>query len=50
MSMADAEMTWEQFSEMVLAGGGHDAAVADTRSLRPGDADAAFRVASHSPS
>ncbi|HEY5109836.1 MAG TPA: Coq4 family protein [Acidimicrobiales bacterium] len=44
--MADAEMTWERFPEMVLAGGGRDAAVADTRALRAGDADAAFRVAS----
>jgi len=43
--MVKAEITWEQFEELVLAGGGHDAAVADTRKLRAGDAGSAFRVA-----
>ena len=44
--MVEAEITWEQFQELVLVGGGRDAALADTAKLRAGDAEAAFRVAS----
>jgi len=44
--MVEAGMNWEQFQEMVLAGGDHASAVADTRSLRSGDAESAFRIAS----
>ena len=44
--MVEAEITWERFRESVLAGGGRDAAVADARKLRAGDAECAFRVAS----
>jgi ubiquinone biosynthesis protein Coq4 len=44
--MVEAEMVWENFQEVVLAGGGRDAAVAEVRKLRSGDAEAAFRVAS----
>jgi hypothetical protein len=43
--MAEAAIAWERFQELVLAGGGRHAAVADTRQLRAGDAEAAFRIA-----
>ena len=44
--MVETETSWEQFQELVLVGGDRDAALADTRKLRAGDAEAAFRVAS----
>jgi ubiquinone biosynthesis protein Coq4 len=44
-TMAEADMTWDRFRGLVLAGGGRDAAVADARALRSGGADAAYRVA-----
>jgi len=43
--MADTEMTWDRFEELVLAGGGRDAAVAAAEAMRAGESDAGYRIA-----
>ena len=43
-TMTEADMTWDRFRGLVLAGGGRDAAVAGARALRSGGTDAAYRV------
>jgi len=43
--MADADLTWDGFPELVMAGGGRQAAVAAAGAMRGGGAEAGIRIA-----